>query len=93
MNKLDFKEQESKDWLKGLLKETTVGITFTKVDGTERDMRCTLNEKVIPALNVEQTASTKKHQETEGVLRVWDVDKESWRSFRWDSIRKIDFQC
>lgn len=90
-SKLNFSENETRDWFKNLLKESNVEVVFTKTDGTERTMLCTLNENNIPAFNIDQTASTKKRQESQGVLRVWDIDKESWRSFRWDSIKRIQF--
>jgi hypothetical protein len=54
-------------------------------------MHCTLQESIIPALNVDQTTTTKKRMENDGVIRVWDLDKQSWRSFRWDSIKAFSF--
>ena len=38
----EFKTKKEKDWLKGLLRESIVDITFTKKDGSERKMKCTL---------------------------------------------------
>ena len=37
-----------KKWLKGCLAFGPVTVTFTKKDGTERVMKCTLKEDVIP---------------------------------------------
>ena len=66
----------------GKLKEGDVSVTFTKKDGTERVMKCTLKEDVIPSVE-----SSKK--ENVGVVVVWDTEKKSWRSFRMDSITNV----
>ena len=72
-------------WLIGLLKETEVKVTFTKKDGTERVMFCTLHEDCTPQIEPDETKNNDE------VLAVYDVDKIGWRSFRWDSIKKIEF--
>lgn len=66
----------------GKLKEGDVSVTFTKKDGTERVMKCTLKEDVVPSVE-----SSKK--ENVGVVVVWDTEKKSWRSFRMDSITNV----
>ena len=67
--------------------ETTV--RFTKVDGTERTMRCTLSEGKIPT---DKQPKTKETASTTGsALRVFDTDKGEWRSFRWESITNVTF--
>ena len=72
-------------WLIGLLEDQPVEIIFTKKDGTERTMKCTLQEKYLP-----ETVGTGKPKSDE-VLAVFDLEKEGWRSFRWDSIKEIHF--
>ena len=72
--------------LKSFLLTKPVTVVFNKVDGSERIMECTMSPDLIPSLNVEQTASTKKRTESEGTLRVWDIEKQGWRSFRTDSV-------
>lgn len=85
--------EEFKTWTLGLLHDRNTKdlcITFTKKDGTERDMRCTLVEETIPQ---------DKHPKTEGTtstssgsaVRVFDIEKQEWRSFRWDSVTKVSF--
>jgi hypothetical protein len=73
--------------LSELLKNNVMTVTFTKVDGTERTMRCTLLPEYLPP----ETGG--KQMLTEGVVRnnlsVWDVDANGWRSFRVDSIKNI----
>jgi hypothetical protein len=80
----DTKEaKKSRKWLTNLLKEYVIEVTFTKKDGTERVMNCTLLEDYLPeTTGVGNAASL-------DALAVYDVDKEDWRSFRWDSIKSI----
>ena len=64
------------------LKQGDVSVTFTKKDGSERVMKCTLKEDVIPSVE-----SSKK--ENVGVVVVRDTEKNAWRSFRTDSITNV----
>lgn len=60
-------------------------VTFTKVDGTVRDMYCTLNEELIPADKLPKNEKTLK--ENTAVIRVFDLgEAKGWRSFRVDSV-------
>ena len=91
--KTDKEFDEFKTWTLGVLHDENIKdlcVTFTKKDGTNRDMRCTLVEGRIP---------TDKHPKTEGAsskdsgsaVRVFDTEKSEWRSFRWDSVTKVSF--
>jgi hypothetical protein len=84
---------EGRDWVHGLLKERNVVITFTKVNGEERVMTCTLNESTVPlaskVLGQGEAAPVKK--ENLEVCNVWDVNAKGWRSFRWSNVKKIEF--
>ena len=85
-----FSDENGREWLRELLHERVVGVTFTKKDGTERVMQATLSENIIPkATNTEKTATTRK--KSDEALAVWDVEAEGWRSFRWDSIKSVSF--
>jgi len=87
-----FVEPVAKEWLTGVLKERPVVIKFTKVDGSERTMKCTLNESLIlPLPEPVQEKEKKARKENENVIRVYDLEKESWRSFRLDSIISVNF--
>lgn len=77
--------------LKEVLQNGVVTVVFTKVDGTERSMKCTLLPEYMPE-NVAQgqqllTENTKV--ENPNTLSVWDIDNGGWRSFRVDSIKNI----
>ena len=70
-----------------MLKSGIVNIKFTKVDGTERVMRCTLAEGIVKP---HEKTTDREKKVNENIVSVWDVDKDAWRSFRYDSILKID---
>ena len=66
------------------LQKRTMRITFTKVNGEERVMDCTLQEHMVPPTNPDN------RKENETVLPVWDINKGEWRSFRIDSVTNIE---
>ena len=86
--KFEFKTKKEKNWLLGLLRSEVVEITFTKKDGSERIMKCTLMESKIPSEIMPKGTEKAKNDE---VLPVFDIENDGWRSFRWDSIRQINF--
>lgn len=80
---------EFRDWLKGMLHLGPVTVTFRKQNGEERVMNCTLQEGVaIP--HVKTTDRVKEINQE--VCPVWDIDKEAWRSFNYESVLKIDME-
>jgi len=62
-----------------------VSVTFTKVSGEERTMRCTKLLDKIPS-EFQPKDSGRKHPED--VTAVFDLDKNDWRSFRNDSVKE-----
>ena len=93
MEKYDYTSNDFKELLKAKLNENEVGITFTKRDGSERVMRCTLSAARIPGEQLPQgtgDTSSAKTFSTEA-LRVFDTEKVAWRSFRFDSIKSVTF--
>lgn len=83
-----FKGKKEKEWLKTLLREQIVEITFVKADGTSRKMKATLLETKIPSEKLPKGNTKSQNDE---VLPVFDVENDGWRSFRWDSVKKIEF--
>lgn len=65
------------------LHDGLVELDFKKNDGTVRTMRCTLNEEVRPEY---QSTSGKSKTPNPDQIRVWDLDKQEWRSFNIRSI-------
>lgn len=64
-------------------------ITFTKVDGEQRRMWCTLNDTYIP--DASKPKNEKPLKENDSVIRVFDLDKQEWRSFRVENVTKLDY--
>jgi hypothetical protein len=75
-----------KDVIKGKLRAGNCTVVFTKADGTERSMLCTLQENSIP---VEQRPKGEVKKQSDDALAVWDVEKQAWRSFRYDAIKQF----
>jgi hypothetical protein len=71
--------------LKELLNENIVTVEFTKKDGTQRVMKCTLSADVIPVENLPKGEITYTSDQAQA---VYDVERNGWRSFRWDSLTK-----
>jgi hypothetical protein len=91
--KNDKEFEEFKTWTLGVLHDENIKdlcVTFTKKDGTERAMRCTLVEGRIPTDKTPKTAS-EGGTSSGSAVRVFDTEKSEWRSFRWDSVTKVDF--
>ena len=61
-------------------------VTFTKVDGSKRVMRCTTNPNNIP--KELQPTGTERYLNPD-VARVFDLDLNEWRSFRINSVISI----
>lgn len=77
-------------WLKDILTVTEATVTFTKVDGTERVMRCTLEADKLPPVVIKEDAKPRKVSDSTKALRVFDVEKQEWRSFTIKNIKRIE---
>lgn len=72
------------------LRSNVLEVTFKKVDGSERVMRCTLEPRLLPKTYLEEQDTEKKyHKENPNVISAWDVQKGGWRSFRIDSVQYV----
>lgn len=79
---------EGRQWLIDHLKTGPVKVHFTKTDGTEREMNCTLDESVVPPV---EKKTERVKAVNENILPVYDIDAKGWRSFRLDSIISVSF--
>lgn len=68
-----------------MLTNSVVTVTFTKVNGEERVMRCTLLSEYMPS----GTGPTLLQESTGDNISVWDTEANGWRSFRVSSIKSI----
>lgn len=74
--------------LKTLLQNEVISVTFTKADGTTRVIKCTLLQEYLPVVSLDENKKTRP--ENLEVLPVWDTESLGWRSFRIDSIKKVE---
>jgi len=75
-------------WLNSHLVMGELFVNFEKADGTLREMRCTLKD--VPEYE-RKTENDKPRKKAEGVMAVFDLDKQEWRSFRIDSVKSVRF--
>ena len=71
------------------LKANVCDVTFTKVNGEVRTMPCTLNEELVPKYD-RKTPVKEATDKEKATLSVWCTDKAAWRSFRVDSVTKVE---
>ena len=94
-----------RDWVRSLLQKQELTVSFTKADGTMRDMRCTLawekipvdkQPKEVPLDGIVRESKKPRKEPDPHSLRVYDLEKQEWRSFRFDRLQKLtaelDFQ-
>ena len=88
---IDFSEKENRITFKTLLEGAPIEVTFEKANGETRVMRCTLNLESISEdkLPKKETEVIEKDIMDTTALRVFDLDLQEWRSFRWDSVKSI----
>ena len=97
----DQVKEQIREWVRGLLQNSEVTVTFVKADGTDRDMLCTLDHSRIPVRPIAPTTSTapvdgivresrKPRKEPDPhSIRVFDLEKQEWRSFRFERLKKV----
>jgi hypothetical protein len=72
------------------LRSYVIEVHFTKVNGDNRVMRCTLRPDLLPENYINEAAEEKAfHKVNPDVIAAWDVQKGGWRSFRIDSVSYI----
>ena len=76
-------------WLKGMLTVSDGVVTFTKADGTERVMKCTLVPDQLPKVEIKEDAKSRKESTTS--MRVFDLEKNEWRSFTIKKVKQVNF--
>lgn len=85
-----FADETAKQWLKSVLSNNICTITFTKKNGDQRVMKCTLDEQHFPPVQKEAAEVGEVRQKSTEALSVFDVEAQGWRSFRWDSVIRLE---
>ena len=74
-----------------LLKNNIVQVTFTKLNGDERVMPCTLYEGMLPPAKKDDPITQKKVREiSDKVIAVWAIESKAFRSFRYDRVKAVE---
>lgn len=76
----------SKEKLLEILHNEIITLKFTKTDGTERIMKCTLKDDYLVK---EEKKTDRVKKPNDNVISVWDVEWNGWRSFRYDSLTEV----
>ena len=76
-------------WLKAMLTSSEGVVTFIKSDGTERVMKCTLVANQLPKVEIKEGAKPRKESTTS--MRVFDIEKNEWRSFTIKKVKQVNF--
>lgn len=71
--------------LRDLLRKDIVTVTFTKKDGSRREMICTTISDYLPELSGLHSSVP-----SDNLVTVWDLEQQGWRSFKFDSIQSIE---
>ena len=79
----------SRDNIIELLRNNVATVTFIKVSGEERTMKCTLRSEHIPNATTSNGQLIVERKENANTVSVWDMEKNGWRSFRVDSVKSV----
>lgn len=74
------------DYLKKVLHTNVCIVEFQKVNGDLRTMKCTTRPNLLPQDKSEGESERKPNPE---VQVVFDLEKQDWRSFRYDSVKSV----
>ena len=83
----------TKEQLLEMLSKEVVDVTFQKLGGDERTMKCSLIPSMLPpAQRDDKLSQTKIRNLEEKTIVVWaiDIEPSAWRSFRYDRIKKVE---
>jgi hypothetical protein len=67
------------------LHERVMLVTFKKVDGSLRDLKCSLRADLLPP-TVKETVTTERSGDA---IRVYDLENSGWRSFKYSNLISI----
>lgn len=79
-----------KPTLEKVLSENVCQVTFTKVDGSKRIMKCTLIESALPKKIQTDEENKRTRVVSDSVVPVFDLEKQAWRSFKIESVINVE---
>jgi len=78
--------------MREILRSGSHQVVFTKVDGTERKMTCTLDESFIPSDFLPKSEGEKRRKtaaQPANLIQVFDIENQGWRSFRFENVKSF----
>jgi hypothetical protein len=79
----------TREQIANILAQGEATVKFTKVDGSERLMRCTKAPHLIPEDKQPKGDLLTEVQPNLSVLRVFDLDMNEWRSFKVSNVKEV----
>lgn len=77
----------TKEGIRAHLLENVAVVSFKKINGDDRQMRCTLRHDYLPPMKAAEPGGARQTRpEWDDLLSVWDVDLNAWRSFVVDNV-------
>ena len=89
MTKINISGNNLYEDLKDFLRDEIIEIAFTKKNGEDRVMKCTLMPKEIPAEMAPKNIGNPPDEENRDYLNVFDVEAQGWRSFILSSVKYV----
>lgn len=72
------------------LKTSVCEVTFIKVNGETRVMRCTLDPQHIPQpVDIKHLDEQHRKPENLDIIACWDINAKGWRSFRIENVQYV----
>ena len=89
MTKINISGNNLYEDLKDFLRDEIIEVAFTKKNGEDRVMKCTLMPKEIPAEMAPKNIGNPPDEENRDYLNVFDVEAQGWRSFILSSVKYV----
>lgn len=79
-----YQQNSERNMVRYSLTKGPMKLSFAMSDGTTRLMRGTLQDQLIPP---QARALNGAGPQLDNLQVVWDLDKQAWRSFRWERLK------
>jgi len=98
-----FNTEDEKQQVREGLHNGLMTVHFTKKNGDERVMTCTLKPEIIPVEfhpkvkeeQANQQSDNVEMEKTEGkedkICAVYDINAKGWRSFAWERVKDVQY--
>ena len=71
------------------LRKNICEVVFTKVNGEQRIMPCTLREDLLPVTEQKKLTFDVLRESKSDAISVWCTDAQAWRSFKLSNLTGI----